>query len=401
MRIGIDGGCLANRRGFGRFARETIKALAEAETKHDFVVIVDRPSLDEVRRAIPDSFETIVVETRRAPSEAASAQGNRSPRDMLAMGAATARAQLNLLYFPATYTFFPVWNAPRVVVTMHDTLALRSPELVFSNPRGRLFWRMKEHAAAAWADRIATVSETAKRDLVDWFRLPQESVFVVPESVDPIFRPIDPSNRSRSALSRYGVDPDRPFVLYVGGLSPHKNIPRLIEAFARVDNSPAVLVLVGDLADRFLTEVPLLRSTAERFGIADRIVLTGYVPDTDLVHFYNSSLFLVQPSLMEGFGLPPVEAMTCGAAIAASRAGSLPEVVGNAGLYFDPRNIEEMASVLSLMIGDPSVRARSSARALERSLRFTRGSSARVLISVFEELSPLGRDGAARIRRPA
>lgn len=401
MRIGIDGGCLANRRGFGRFARETLKALAEAGSKHEFVVIVDRPSIDEVRPAIPESFETIVVATRRAPAEAASAQGNRSAGDMLAMGATAARASLDLIYFPATYTFFPVWNTPRVVVTMHDTLALRRPDLVFSRARGGLFWRIKEHAAAAWADRIATVSETARRDLIEWFRLPSESVFVVPEAADPIFRPIDPEHRSRSSLVKYGVDPDRPFVLYVGGLSPHKNIPRLIEAFARVEDSRPALVLVGDLADRFLTEVPLLRSTAERCGIADRVVLTGYVPDSDLVHFYNAALFLVQPSLMEGFGLPPVEAMSCGTAVAASRAGSLPEVVGNAGLYFDPYDIGEIAGVLSLMIGDSAVREKAAERALARSLRFTRGAAASVLISVFEELSPHGRDAAAGVRRPA
>ena len=91
---------------------------------------------------------------------------------MLAMGRAVARSRLDLIYFPATYSFFPVWNVGKVVVTMHDTLALAHPELVFPTWKGRLAWALKEHAAVRWADRIVTVSEAARRDLIAWFRLP-------------------------------------------------------------------------------------------------------------------------------------------------------------------------------------------------------------------------------------
>src|SRR5262249_43200168 len=106
MRIGFDGGCLANRRGFGRFARQTLAALAEAPSSHDFVVFVDAPSAEQV--TVPDRFETIVVPVREAPSQAASAAGRRGFRDLLAMSRAAARAKLDLIYFPATYSFFPV-----------------------------------------------------------------------------------------------------------------------------------------------------------------------------------------------------------------------------------------------------------------------------------------------------
>ena len=125
MRIGIDGGCLANRRGFGRFAREIVRALAEANSRHEFVVFLDRPSADRV--VIPQAMATVLVDVRVAPSVAAAADGRRSLRDMLAMGRAVARGRLDAIYFPATYSFFPVWHAGRVVVTMHDTLALEHP----------------------------------------------------------------------------------------------------------------------------------------------------------------------------------------------------------------------------------------------------------------------------------
>ena len=126
-------------------------------------------------------FERVVVEVGEAPSRAASAAGRRRVRDMLAMGSAVARSGIDLLYFPASYSFFPVWNVPRVVVTMHDTLALAHPELVFPTWQGRLAWKLKEHAAVRWADRIVTVSEAARRDLLAWFRLPEDRVRVVTE----------------------------------------------------------------------------------------------------------------------------------------------------------------------------------------------------------------------------
>src|SRR4051795_10495959 len=116
MRIGFDGGCLANRRGFGRFARQLLAALAETPGGHEFGVFVDRPSREVVR--IPERFETVVVGVREAPSRAASAAGSRSVRDLWAMGRTVARAGLDLMYFPASYSFFPVWNVRRVVVTL-------------------------------------------------------------------------------------------------------------------------------------------------------------------------------------------------------------------------------------------------------------------------------------------
>ncbi|HEU5115424.1 MAG TPA: glycosyltransferase family 1 protein, partial [Isosphaeraceae bacterium] len=131
MRIGIDGGSLSNRRGFGRFARQALSALGDAPSRHEFVVLVDRPSLDQV--TIPESFETVPVNVREAPSQAASAQGKRSFRDLFAMGRAAARSQLDCLFFPASYSIFPVWKVPQVVVTMHDTMPLAHPDLIFPN----------------------------------------------------------------------------------------------------------------------------------------------------------------------------------------------------------------------------------------------------------------------------
>ena len=390
MRIGIDGSCLANRRGFGRFARETIAALARTPSDHDFVVFVDRPSRAISAEHVPSSFEQVVVDVGEAPSRAASANGRRRVRDMLAMGRAVARARVDLVYFPASYSFFPVWNVKHVVVTMHDILPLAHPELVFPTWQGRLSWAIKEHAAVRWADRILTVSQAARSDLLGWFRLPQEKIRVMTEGPDAAFRPLPDGPESDAALSRHGIAPGERYILYVGGLSPHKNLPRLIEAFARADRGEGAtrLVLVGDLGDVFHTHVPELRAAVSRWGLGDRVHFPGFVPDDDLVYLYNRAYALAQPSLLEGFGLPPVEAMACGVPVLFSRAGSLPEVVGDAGLDFDPTDVAAMAEALGRLLGDRGLRDRLAATALRRAGRFTWAASARALLDCFHEFDP-------------
>jgi glycosyltransferase involved in cell wall biosynthesis len=384
MRVGIDGGCLANRRGFGRFAREILSALASTPSPHDLVVLVDRPSLAEI--TVPSRCEAAIIDVREAPSRAASADGRRTVRDLIAMGRGAARARLDLIYFPATYSFFPVWNVPRTVVTMHDTLALAHPEWVFPSGKGRLAWAMKEHAAVRWADRIVTVSQTARRDLITWFGLPPDRVRVVSEGPGPAFRPMPAGPESDEVLGRWGITPGTRFLLYVGGLSPHKNLPRLIEAFALSAPTDVALVLVGDFGDVFHTHVPLLRETVSQLRLDDRVVFTGFVPDADLAFLYSRALALVQPSLMEGFGLPPVEAMACGTPVLHSTAGSLPEVIGDAGMPFAPEDVSSIAATLTAYLNDPDARDRLGPKALARAKQFTWPAAAHALLDCFDEL---------------
>jgi len=384
MRIGFDGGCLANRRGFGRFARLLLSALAKQRGDHRIVVVLDGPSASAVE--LPDGVETLIVDVHEAPSAAASARGRRRFRDMLAMGRAVARARFDLMYFPATYTFYPVWKVPRLVVTMHDTLPLEHPELVFPTRQGRAAWMLKETVAARMADRIVTVSETSKRFLTQRFRLDEGRLRVIGEGPAPVFRPLSDAPEADDVLTRYGLSPDSAYFLYVGGLSPHKNLPRLIQGFARAAPTDASLVLVGDFKDVFHTHIPEIRRTIADEGLEGRVVLTGFVPDDDLVYLYSRARALALPSLLEGFGLPAVEAMACGVPVAASRAGSLPEVVGDAGVLFDPLDVDSIAGALGGLFSDRQERDRLAALALKRSALFSWDRSARALLNCFEEL---------------
>jgi glycosyltransferase involved in cell wall biosynthesis len=388
MKVAIDGGCLANRRGFGRFARGLLAALAELPSPHEYVLFLDAPSRDIVE--VPDRYRVVTVGVSRAPSRAASARGRRSVSDLLRMGRAVAREAPDVMFFPATYSAFPVWGCGRTIVTLHDTLALEHPELVFPTRMGRWAWALKEYAAVSRADRVLTVSEASKRALMAWFRLPGERVGVVSEAPHAVFRPTTMGSASDEALRRHGVEPGSRFLLYVGGLGPHKNLPRLVEAFALADLRDTFLVLVGDHADVFHAELGRVRVTIGRLGLNDRVLLPGFVPDEDLVYLYGRAWALVQPSLMEGFGLPPLEAMACGTPVLSSRAGSLPEVVGGAGLFFEPADVDEIAGALRRIVRDDQGRVELARRALGRASHFTWERAARTLLHEFDALLECG-----------
>ncbi len=384
MKIGIDGSCLSNRRGFGRFARQLLDALSWQATDHRFTVFVDRPSCDAVD--IPECFDRVIVDVGAAPSRAASAQGRRRWRDMLAMGRAVARSGIDLMFFPATYSFFPVWNVRKLVITMHDTLPLTHPELVFPTLSGRLAWRVKETAAARLADRIVTVSEASRRAVKAWSGWPDHKICVITEGPDPIFQPRAGDPEALAVLRRLAISADARYLLYVGGLSPHKNLLRLVEAFAQAAPPGVTLVLTGDVQDVFHTHVPEIREAIRQHSVSDRVIMTGFVPDDDLVFLYSRAYALVQPSLLEGFGLPAVEAMACGTPVISSCAGSLPEVVGEAGVYFDPTDVDSMSGAIGSFLNDERQRDALAQLARGQAALFSWERSARALLTCFDQI---------------
>jgi glycosyltransferase involved in cell wall biosynthesis len=147
-----------------------------------------------------------------------------------------------------------------------------------------------------------------------------------------------------------------------------------------------LLVVVGDFKDVFHTHVAQIQSAIALAGLKDRVLLTGFVPDGELVYLYSRAYALVQPSLMEGFGLPAVEAMACGTPVISSRAGSLPEVVGDAGLFFDPTDVASMAATICQVLDDSRLRDDLACRALDRASRFTWDRAAGSLLECFSDL---------------
>lgn len=401
MKIGVDASCWANKRGYGRYTRELLRALIALDQDSDYRFFLDSATAQQ-SDDLPERVQLVLVETSLAAAQAASASGHRSLRDLWAMAQAVRRQgrDLDLFYFPSVYTFFPVMTPAKVVVTIHDTTAERYPKLIFPSWRSRLLWKLKVRWAVRRADLITTVSETSKQEIIKEFKLSEDAVRVVPDAVSTAFRPLNDPTQTRQVLAKYNLDGNQRFILYVGGISPHKNLATLVDAYAAATREMGfqdiILVLVGDFQeDVFYSSYPGLREKIEKLGMSDKVMFTGFVSDQELVHFYNGAEVLVIPSFDEGFGLPAAEAMACGTPVVASRAGALPEVVGHAGLLFNPHAPKELKDCLQRLIADEGLRKELSRKGLCRAREFSWQSSARAAAATFKELVDLNGASAA------
>jgi glycosyltransferase involved in cell wall biosynthesis len=319
-------------------------------------------------RSIPD-LPVRIVEPPTAESQvdAPSARGNRSLRDVWVMGGAVARERLDLMYFPSVFSWFPVRGRVRVAVAFHDTIAERYAKVVFPTLRTRWLWKLKVSLARRQADGIITVSEWSKRSLAEWFGVPSERIFVTPEAPSAAFAPVADPGPRRRWLEERGLPADARYLIYVGGFNPHKNLRRLLRAFARAEAEDVHLILVGDHAgDTFHSEVSALRAQIAADGPAERVHFVGFVPDDALRHLYAGALGVVIPSLEEGFGLPAVEAAACGAPAIATRNSPLPEVLEGGGLFVDPQDQGEIDDAVARIVRDEALRGALAAKALER-----------------------------------
>jgi glycosyltransferase involved in cell wall biosynthesis len=370
MRIGVDTCCWGNKRGFGRFTRELLQALIAFDRSNEYVFFVDSKTgdLDE----IPSEVRTIVVNTKYSQVQAAAADGRRSLGDVWAMSREVMKHQFDVFFFPAVYSYFPILNRTKIVLTIHDLIADHHPELVFPNAKTKCFWKLKQRMAVRQADLIATVSEYSRKEIASYFQLPASRLRIISEAARPVFRVVPKNNGYVSALDKYGLSAEEQFLLYVGGISPHKNLGKLVHAFKIIVDADLLgslkLVIVGDYKDDpFFSSYPDLKRQISDLGLDEKVFFTGFVPDAELAYLYNAATLLVFPSLEEGFGLPAIEAMACGTPVAASKTGSLPEVLGLAGRYFDPENVDEMAAVVSKILADEPLRNQMKADGLKRS----------------------------------
>jgi glycosyltransferase involved in cell wall biosynthesis len=386
LQVGVEACTWANRRGYGRFTREIVSAMVARHPEHRFVLVVDNHTARECR--FPPGAETLVVKTSAQPVRAAAAEGSRSVGDIVRMSRALADPRFDVVLFPTRYTFVPLPGRTPAVLTIHDATDVKQPRLLFPNWRSRLLWRTKSWLAIRRADRIVSVSNDARRQIAAAFGLREDDIAVVSEGPDPCFRPIAAANEIAAVRTRYGLPADAKLVLYVGGISPHKNIQALIRACGLVrDTVPSGwhLVLVGDYqGDAFLSCYQELRSLVRSLAIEQRVTFTGYVPDQDLALLYNAAAFLALPSKGEGFGLPVVEAMACGLPVAASNRNSLPEVLDGAGLLFDPDSDRELAAVVARLLTDADLRDDLRARGLARATAYSWSTGADTMVRVLE-----------------
>lgn len=380
MIIGIDATSWWNNRGFGRFTRELLKALVSLDSPHHFHLFVDQP-LD----AFADCEQVSVtqVATSTPTTEAAVADGNRSPGSMWAMYRAVSATPLDVMFFPAVYSWYPVpWRQPTVVTVM-DAIAEHYPELVFTHWKNRLFWTIKMKLAVASSSRIFSLTEASKAEVVEYIGVNPEQIDLVGAAPNPAFQQTTDLARQQAARQRAGIPVDARLLVYVGGLAPHKNLLGFLDGLEialreaeQAGNSAldsVYLGLIGDLKGAgFHSNYEALQARVEQSTyLRDRVGFCGYVSDEDLIALYSSATAAAMPSFSEGFGLPAIESMACGAPVLSSTLGSLPEVVGDAGVYFDPHSAREIAEAITRLLSDPALHERLAHIGLERSAQFT------------------------------
>jgi glycosyltransferase involved in cell wall biosynthesis len=273
----------------------------------------------------------------------------------------------------------PNYNAPivsrgRLVVTVHDACHLALPDLLGSRLKERyarlMFGNVKRRAARVICDSKFTAAEVARL------------TGLAPKKMTVIYPGLSSNWRLPSALPRPIA---APFVLFVGNVKPHKNLGRLLQAFEILrDRIPHTLAIVGK-REGFITPDRSVIARAERLG--DRVFFTGEVSDELLRSYYAYSELLVLPSLYEGFGFPPLEAMAAGIPVAASTAGSIPEVCGEAAAYFNPYSIEEMAAVIERTLSDQPLRSRLLELGKRQIARYSWTDTAAQVASVFREVA--------------
>jgi glycosyltransferase involved in cell wall biosynthesis len=275
-----------------------------------------------------------------------------------------------------------LWRQPGALncVTVYDLTPLLFPE--YHTAETLELHRRKVRFVQEEADLVIAISEATKRDVVAHLGVVPERVHVVYGGVDPAFRLLSDRRAVAQALAPLGLRPDG-YILYVGTIEPRKNLVRLIEAYGRARRmlpSPAPDLVVAGASGWQSREV-FARAEALELGSAVRFV--GRVPLSDLPALYNGALLFVYPSLYEGFGLPPLEAMACGTAVLTSDAAALPEVVGEAGITVDPRDVQQIAARMVALLSDEGLRQRLGELGRARAARFGWDVAARRVLQLY------------------
>lgn len=390
MRIGVDATCWANARGYGRFARELLRAMVIEGSSHEFVCFVD----DRAARCFDLSgarVRMVLVPQSASPTTAASADGSRSVGDMWRMTRAVAREGLDVFFSPSVYTYFPLPPSLAAVITFHDAIADRFPKLTLPSPRARLFWRVKVQMALAQSRIVLTVSDYAAAEVSRTLGVKRDRIRVAVEAAAPVYRPSESPEDVIAAARHAGVPDGRRWFAYVGGFNPHKHVDAIVRAHAalvRTVPDPPVLVLVGAIEDDpFFGSQQRIRDEIAHCGTADSVRWAGFVPDDDLRHLLSGALALVLPSESEGFGLPAVEAAACGVPVIATTESPLPQLLNGGGIFVVPGDEVALGSAMRRLATDEPYRRSLAATALARARALSWSSSAKVALAALAEAS--------------
>lgn len=273
--------------------------------------------------------------------------------------------------YHSPYYIMPYFPGVPAVVTLYDLIPQKFPAL--ASAKARLFFRLFTRMALHAASHVITISEAARQDIVAAYPVQPDKITAVPLAPAPHFQPMPNASIKRPLPEKY--------VLYVGSNKPHKNLVRLVQAWQTVHQHYRDVVLV--IAGAWDNHYPQPKAWAEKVGLETAVHFIGPVTETELPILYSRAQLFVFPTLYEGFGLPVIEAMACGTAVTCSNQSSLPEVGGDAAVYFNPASTEEIAQSIITLLNEEALRAELQKRALQQAKKFTWEETAKQTTAVY------------------
>jgi glycosyltransferase involved in cell wall biosynthesis len=368
MRVAIDARKLHDF-GIGTYIRNLLRHLARIDHDTEYVLLCGEADLGVAAQLGPN-FRAVLE-----PSP------NYSIREQIHVPWVLRRERPDLYHAP--HYVLPAAINCHSVVTIHDCIHLMFPQYL-PNRMAYAYARAQMWTAAHRSDCILTVSDASKRDILHLFNIPPEKIVVVYNAIDAHFSVTPPPDAVSRVRERYQLD--HRFVLYVGNIKPHKNLVRLIEAFNELrtgDLEDLKLLIIGDE----ISKLPALRHAVHRHKLHKHVRFLGYVPDDQLAVLYRLAAVFVFPSLYEGFGLPPLEAMASGTPVVVSNVSSLPEVVGDAAMLVDPHDIESIVDGLRGVLTNPARAEEMRRKGLERSREFSWERSVAQTLEVYKRIA--------------
>lgn len=358
---------------FASYTLEMARAIAEAGGSDVEIVLLT--TAREAAQHLPTYFPTYTLPGCRWLPGLLTA-GN------VAVVAAARRLGLDIIHDPtgASPFLFRRGNGWLAVTTVHDLVSFVYPET--HTPLTNFMYRVWLPRAIRRATAVITVSYHSKGDITRFLGVDGDKVAVVPCGVGPDFTPQAQDGEAARLAERYGVRP--PYVLYLGGVGARKNVPGLLEAYAQLRGSHPEYTLVVAGARIWKSEV--VYEAVERLGLVPYVVFTGYAADEDLPALHRQAELLAFPSLYEGFGRPPLEAMACGTPVVTANTSSLPEVTGDAALLVDPHDTGALAAAMERVLADADLRQAMVEKGLARAARFTWARAGREVVALYRRL---------------
>jgi glycosyltransferase involved in cell wall biosynthesis len=367
MRVAIDARKLHDF-GIGTYIRNLLKQLARLDRDTEYVLLTREEDLS-VAHQLGANFRTVL---EPAP--------NYSVREQIHVPWVLLREKPDVFHAP--HYVLPIGVRAHSVVTIHDCIHLMFPQYL-PNRAAYTYARLAMWSATRRSDCILTVSQASKRDILHFFAVPPEKIEVIYNAFDERFSREPNEEAVARVRERYQLD--KRFVLYVGNIKPHKNLVRLIEAFAALrkgELEDVKLLIIGDEISR----LPALRRAVHSLKLHKHVRFLGYQPDDTLAILYRLASVFVFPSLYEGFGLPPLEAMASGTPVVTSNVSSLPEVTGDAAVLVDPYDVTSIEDGMRRVLTDPALAASMRERGLQRAREFSWERSVKRTLEVYQKV---------------